>query len=264
MNKKEAKITVLVVPPFGAARVETIENTLAELQAHVGGNIEPFPVGVADALGLCNEEGLLMRLPLGPNVPALGHPVCGTFLVVGDAGEEFGSLNADQIASARELFAGDDDDENDDDDFDDDDEKIALEPIDTVFHYKGFFGCAGQCRARIYDDGTGAVVILDERAENQGTSVINAIDLLAMQLCDAFGLNGGRAVWIEHNPDTRSQEDRAMGVPDRFNEECFAQARFSHVEKCGDGWGLGQPNWAPLTVEQVEVLIGESWTPEWE
>ena len=41
-----------------------------------------------------------------------------------------------------------------------------------------------------------------------------------------------------------------MGVPDRFNEECFAQARFSHVEKCGDGWSLGQPAWAPLTVEQ--------------
>ena len=263
MSKKEAKITVLVVPPFGAASVETIENTLAELQAHVGGYIEPFPVGVAGALGLCNEEGILMRLPLGPVVPALGHPVCGTFVVVGDAGAEFGSLNADQIASARELFGGDDDD-FDDDDFDEEDGVIAVEPIDTVFHYKGFFGCAGQCRVRIYDDGTGAVVILDERAENQGTSVVNAIDLLAVQLCDAFGLNGGRAVWIEHNPDTRSQEDRAMGVPDRFNAECFAQARFSHVERDGESWILGQPNWAPLTAEEVGVLIGEEWEPEWE
>ena len=264
MSKKEAKIEVVIVPNDGPLRVETIENTLANLQKQVGGYIEAFPVGVAGALGLCNEEGLLMRLPLGPNVPALGHPVCGTFVVVGDAGEEFGSLNAEQIASARALFAGDDDDENDGDDFDDDDEKIALEPIDTVFHYKGFFGCAGQCRVRIYDDGTGAVVILDERAENQGTGVVDAIELLAMQLCDAYNLNGGRAAWIEHQPDTRSSEDRAMGVPDRFNEECFTQARFGHVEKCADGWGLRLPFWGPLTVEQVEVLIGENWTPEWE
>lgn len=101
MSKKEAKIKVLVVPPFGAAHVETIENSLAELQAHVGGYIEAFPVGVAGALGLCNEEGLLLRLPLGPIVPALGHPVCGTFLVVGDAGEEFGSLSDAQIDTTR-------------------------------------------------------------------------------------------------------------------------------------------------------------------
>ena len=247
MSNKAAQIQVLVVPPFGPPNIEIIDNTLAELQAHVGGNIEPFPVGITGAIGLCNEEGLLMGLPLGPNVPALGHPVCGTFVVVGDAGEEFGSLATIQTLFALKLFGNQDE-----------------SPIDLVFPYEGLFGCASQCRVRIFDDGTGAVVIFDERAENQGTSLINAIDLLAMQICDAFGLNGGRAVWIEHQTDTRSQEDRATGAPDRFNAECFAQARFSHVEKCGDGWGLGQPVWEPLTVEQVEVLIGEEWTPEWE
>ena len=258
MSNKEAKITVLIVPPFGAASIETIENTLAELQAHVGGYIEAFPVGVEGALGLCNEEGLLMRLPLGPVVPALGHPVCGTFLVVGDAGEEFGSLNAEQIASARALFAGDED------------EAIADNPLDLVFHFKGLFGCAGECRARIFNNessegaDSGAVIILDERAENEGTSVVNAIDLLAAQLCDAYGLDGARAVWIEHQSDTRSQEDRSVGAPDRFNEEQFAQASFRHVEKRAGGWNLRGTEWEPLTVEQVEVLIGESWEPEWE
>lgn len=247
MSKKEAKIKVLVVPPFGAPHVETIDNTLAELQAHVGGYIEPFPVGVAGALGLCNEEGLLMRLPLGPVVPALGHPVCGAFVVVGDAGEEFGSLNADQITRARQLFG--DEDES---------------PIDTVFHYEGLFDCASQCRVRIYDDGTGAIVILDDRAENNGTSVTNAIDLLAVQICDAYKLDGGRAVWIEHNPDTRSNEDRAVGAADIHNAESFAQARFSHVERDGGSWILGQPSWEPLTVEQIGVLIGVEWEPEWE
>ena len=258
MSKKEAKITVLIVPPFGAARVEIIDNTLAELQAHVGGYIEPFPVGVVGALGLCNEEGLLLRLPLGPLVPALGHPVCGSFVVVGDAGAEFGSLNADQIASACKLFGGGDDG--------DDGEEIAANPIDTVFHFDGLFGCACQCRARIFGakDPTGAIVVLDDRAENEGTSVTNAIDLLAVQLCDAYKLDGGRAVWLEHNPDTRSQEDRAVGVMDVDNDENFAQARFSYVEEFADGWGLGQPHWEAVSIEQVGVLIGEEWEPEWE
>ena len=247
MSNKAAKIQVLVVPPFGAPSIEIIDNTLAELQAHVGGNIECFPVGITGAIGLCNEEGLLMGLPLGPNVPALGHPVCGTFLVVGDAGAEFGSLATIQTLFALKLFGNQDE-----------------SPIDLVFPYEGLFGCASQCRARIFDDGTGAVVILDERAENEGTSVVNAIDLLAAQLCDAYGLDGARAVWIEHQTDTRSQEDRSVGARDRFNEEQFAQASFRHAEKRAGGWNLRGTEWEPLTVRQVEVLIGESWEPEWE
>lgn len=247
MSKKEAKIQVLIVPPFGAPHVETIDNTLAELQAHVGGYIESFPVGVAGALGLCNEEGIMMRLPLGPVVPALGHPVCGTFLVVGDTGEEFGSLTVIQLLFALKIFGAQDE-----------------SPIDLVFPYEGLFECASQCRARIFNDPTGAVVILDDCAENNGTSVTNSIDLIAMQLCDAFGLNGGRAAWVEHNPDTRSIEDRSTGTRDVHNDENFAQARFSHVERDEEHWILGQPGWEPLTVEQVEKLIGVEWEPEWE
>lgn len=248
MSKKEANIEVVIVPSAGPLRVETIENTLATLQKQVGGYIEVFPVGVAGAIGICNEEGLLRGLPLGPFVPALGHPICGDFLVVRDVGAEFGSLKADQISLARQLFGGDDE-----------------SPIDLVFHYEGLFECASQCRARIFDSlGLGTVVILDDRAENDGTSVTTAIDLLAMQLCDAFGLDGGRAAWIEHNPDTRSIEDRAVGARDIHNAECFAQARFSHAERDDEHWILGQPGWETLTVEQVEVLIGVEWEPEWE
>lgn len=102
--KKEANITVLVVPHDGPTRVETIPNQLASLQKQVEGYIEVFPVGVAGAVGLCNEEGLLLRLPLSRVVPALGHPVFGSFIVVGDVPPEFGSLSEEQIALAREVL----------------------------------------------------------------------------------------------------------------------------------------------------------------
>ena len=248
MSNKAAKIQVLVVPPFGAPSIQIIDNTLAELQAHVGGNIECFPVGITGAIGLCNEEGLLMRLPLGPNVPALGHPVCGTFVVVGDAGEEFGSLATIQTLFALKLFGNQDE-----------------SPIDLVFPYEGLFGCASQCRVRIFDElGLGTVVILDDRAENAGTDVTTAIDLLAMQICDAFGLDGGHTAWIEHHADTRSVEERAEGDSSHADAEQFAQARFSHVERDDEHWILGQPGWEPLSFEQVESLIGVEWEREWE
>ena len=102
--KKENEIKILVVPHDGPTRVETIPNTLAELQKQVEGYIEVFPVGVAGAVGICNEEGLLLRLPLSCVVPALGHPVCGTFVVVGDVPPEFGSLSDEQIAQTREVL----------------------------------------------------------------------------------------------------------------------------------------------------------------
>ena len=251
MSKKETNIEIVIVPSAGPLRVETIENTLANLQKQVGGYIEVFPVGVAGAIGICNEEGLLRGLPLGPLVPALGHPICGDFLIVRDAGAEFGSLKADQITLSRALFGGDDHDEE--------------KPIDVVFPYDGLFGCASQCRVRIFDElGFGTVVILDDRAENAGMSVTTAIDLLAMQICDAFGLDGGHTAWIEHHADTRSVEERAECDSSHADAEQFAQARFSYVERDDEHWILGQPGWEPLSFEQVGVLIGMEWTPEWE
>lgn len=103
-EKQEANITILVVPHDGPMRVETIPNELAVMQKLVEGYIEVFPVGVAGAVGLCNEEGIMLRLPLSRVVPALGHPVFGSFIVVGDVPPEFGSLSDEQIAQAREVL----------------------------------------------------------------------------------------------------------------------------------------------------------------
>ena len=135
--------------------------------------------------------------------------------------------------------------------------------IDTRFDFIGLWGCASHCRARLYSDASGVLVLLTERDDNDGTSVTNAIEELAMQLCDFYHLDGSATVWVEHYPDGRNERERAANCPDPIFEEHFSVVTFGHVERCSDGgWGLRLPNWAPLTVEKFEVLIGEKWTPE--
>lgn len=67
-----------------------IENTLAALQAEVGGYIQSVQF-CADSAIIVNEEGKL--IPLQPNLAFCGDVLFGTVLVVGVKGEEFCSLS---------------------------------------------------------------------------------------------------------------------------------------------------------------------------
>lgn len=62
-----------------------IDNTLAALQAEVGGYIET--VSIADVVIICNEEGRLCGLP--HNFRFVGVDFVGTILVVGRNKDEF-------------------------------------------------------------------------------------------------------------------------------------------------------------------------------
>lgn len=63
-----------------------IENTLAALQAEVGGYIEAMTVS-KDAAVICNEEGRILGLP--HNCCFCGVRFVGTILIVGTDGEAF-------------------------------------------------------------------------------------------------------------------------------------------------------------------------------
>lgn len=89
MGTKQKMIRAIIKKPqekYGHA--EEIPNTLEALQKEVGGFIETVPLcSTADgkeAIFICNEEGLLMNLPMQNNLP-----FAGTVLVVGVDGEEF-------------------------------------------------------------------------------------------------------------------------------------------------------------------------------
>ena len=100
---KEAEIKIVVVHPDAPPQVVTIPNQLAELQKVVDGLIEVFPIGIEGAIGICNEEGLLRRLPWCRFVPAAGTIIAGTFFIVGD-GVNFRSLTPRQVNEALKLF----------------------------------------------------------------------------------------------------------------------------------------------------------------
>ena len=67
------------------------------------------------------------------------------------------------------------------------------------YEFIGFHGCRSQCALEILRlrDGRTAV-IATEVADNPGTSVTNAFELLATDVCAWFAIDPRRLVWIEH------------------------------------------------------------------
>lgn len=63
-----------------------VDNTLAALQAEVGGYIETVTIA-SDAVIICNEEGRI--LGLSDNCRVCGVDFVGTVLIVGTKGDEF-------------------------------------------------------------------------------------------------------------------------------------------------------------------------------
>ncbi len=63
-----------------------VDNTLAALQAEVGGYIETVTIA-SDAVIICNEEGRILSLP--DNCRVCGVDFVGTVLIVGTKDDEF-------------------------------------------------------------------------------------------------------------------------------------------------------------------------------
>ena len=92
------RIKCLYIKPGKAPLVFEIENTLESFQKLVGGYIEIVTdkdTKEHNALMICNEEGKIMDLE--PNLWVDNDFVCGNVLIVGDDGDDFKSLNDEQI-----------------------------------------------------------------------------------------------------------------------------------------------------------------------
>ncbi len=100
---RQDEIRIVVVQPGQPAQVVMLCNELKEMQRIVGGLIEVFPIGIQGAVGVCNEEGLLLGLPWCRFVPAAGAPIAGPFFIAAD-GSSFASLSPRQVAEALALF----------------------------------------------------------------------------------------------------------------------------------------------------------------
>lgn len=127
------------------------------------------------------------------------------------------------------------------------------------FEYAGFHGCASFCALELVPLGDGrTLVIAIERADNPGTSVTNASELLASFVCDRFGIDPAKLVWVEHYgyasptfPERgydrvefqRFHPDRAMGLP-AITPACSTDSTVYFSE----------PQWLPMTSEEWEAL----------
>lgn len=103
-------IQVLIVEPWRRPRGANICPKLQSMQGIVGGCIQVVHDGLIkdDAVIVCNEKGKLIGLPanraLRDSRGKVQDVICGTFIVVGTAGEDFTSLTPRQFADWTDRF----------------------------------------------------------------------------------------------------------------------------------------------------------------
>lgn len=133
--------------------------------------------------------------------------------------------------------------------------------IDTVFPFIGLYGCASSCRVRVFP-GAAPIVVMTETGDNEGTSITNAVETVAAQVCDFYNLDAQSAVFIEHYPDRRGELKRARKIPDPIFEEHFDAVTFERIERGPNGWRFMRPRWQRLKRAEIEALTRQKWEPE--
>ncbi len=101
---EDQEMTVVLVEPGKAARIERMRGELKDMQKLVGGSIEAVHPFADNAVLICNEEGKLMGLP--PNRTVNGEIIAGTFFLCAEteSGDDFTSFDRSQMQSYLQLF----------------------------------------------------------------------------------------------------------------------------------------------------------------
>ena len=94
---------VLMVEP-GYAPYEKEIDGLSEMQAAVGGLIQPIYPFKEPVAVVANDEGILMGLPFNRSVPGGYGGVFGNFFVCGIEEDRFCSLSKEQIQTYKKYF----------------------------------------------------------------------------------------------------------------------------------------------------------------
>lgn len=116
--------------------------------------------------------------------------------------------------------------------------------FEGTFHYWGSYGRPAHCWVRVFTDpDRPAVVIASEAEDNPGTSIANAAETLAAEVCRRLRIDSATLLWVEHFQG------------DRYKPERFALVEFRDDQPHRPG-ALGRPVWSPITRERVEGLIG--------
>ncbi|MFR3225922.1 MAG: DUF3846 domain-containing protein [Blautia massiliensis (ex Durand et al. 2017)] len=105
MESKKETMTVLVVEPGKYPYRKEIPSTLKAMQSVVGGLIEiVYPWPDSRAVVVCNDEGLINKLPLNRYLPTINSAIYGTFFICDGADDDLHALCDEDLAKYEQLF----------------------------------------------------------------------------------------------------------------------------------------------------------------
>jgi hypothetical protein len=123
------------------------------------------------------------------------------------------------------------------------------------FEFRGFHGRGAWCRLEFIPltDGR-TLVIAIELLDNPGTSVTNVAEHLASHVCDEFGIDPDRLVWVEHygyGPD-RTYDLVTFSRREKEAVQWFPAVLRQHP----DGWPgyFEEPDWRPMRDEDWRAM----------
>lgn len=102
---KEETIVAVIKNVGEKGKITSINNDLKSFQDIVKGYIEVYPLR-DDILIVCNEEGKLQNLDLNFSIPCRNgytEHIVGNVVIVSNEGEDFGSLNEEQISFLKKI-----------------------------------------------------------------------------------------------------------------------------------------------------------------
>ena len=124
--------------------------------------------------------------------------------------------------------------------------------IDTLYHFKGFGGCACVCRLRFFEAPTGeTVIVATELLENEGTSITNMAEHLATQVCREFNIDPEQLLWIEHYTGLVDGPDER--IPESFDLVSFDLSFTEDGQQC---YRFTEPHWRHMPLAEVSFLTG--------
>jgi len=108
-----------------------------------------------------------------------------------------------------------------------------------IFEFKGCHEASSKCDLDIRQTDIGTVVMITELADNQGTTITNAAEILLKQVCEHYGLTPNEIIWIEHY-----SEDWIEGQKESFDIVTFNSKVFGSLSA----------NWKRITLEDARSL----------
>jgi len=135
-----------------------------------------------------------------------------------------------------------------------------------LFRFKGFWDCESECEIAFFrgpltgwsllpSETADIVVMATELPDNNGTSITNMAENLAVLACREFHIDPSRMLWIEHYPDRR--EDAA----DEAGAESWELVTFLETVQ-PDGISLHSPQWRRLRPDELSTLTKHAVQPE--